>query len=191
MSKNLVLLLILTTAVVFGYIIYDMMSKSTEGSLPSEVAVRVPGNTTTEVAIPTNTYVGQLFSFEYPAKFTLEENQDDADIVLFPPPGDGLPIKFYTTNTPEDSFETYVAILESEMEAQAATIPNFSELGLSYSFDSKIFNGVPVLIHERNFEGVLGMVQEAHIWLDNGQVTIVYTEASAEFLGIISSISQP
>ena len=98
----------------------------------------------------------------------------------------------YELSSEEATFESFVAKEKETFEAHVATIPGFKENpDFKYSFEEETFNELPVLIHQRNFEGMLGDVQEAHVWIGGGKIIEFSAEGSPDFKSIIASVRRP
>lgn len=105
--------------------------------------------------------------------------------------------------TPFASFEEYADYVENNLiielvqanqqnkltEAEVNT--ELKKFEGHYSFERKKVNGFDVLVHRRDFFGIIGDIYEAHVYLENGKVLILADELDHERLdNVLSTISK-
>ena len=105
--------------------------------------------------------------------------------------------------TPFTSFDEYANHIENnlikeQIQSNQQNQLTESELNLElekfegrYSFEHKEVNGFNVLVHRRDFFGLIGDIYEVHVYLENGKVLILYEELYHERLDkILSTINK-
>ncbi|MEN9920624.1 MAG: hypothetical protein RL538_517 [Candidatus Parcubacteria bacterium] len=159
-------------------------------------------NTSIVAPSPVKTFTSEFIAFDYPESVTLYESNTTEVLAALKQSDRSLPLKVYLRTTKESSFESYVNETKAAFEAHVtSSYPDFKnepgseysyeEKVFSYSFEAKTFGGLPVLIHERNFEGMAGDIQEAHVWIGDGKIIKFSSESFQGFESIVASVRKP
>ena len=155
--------------------------------LLSGCATQTPTDTTStsEVSFPQETTQNETDSIEL-------------DGISFQAPSD---YQYTLEETPFTSFDAYAKNAENNLIkeliqaneqnglTEAEVNAELEEFEGHYSFERKEANGFDVLVHRRDFFGMIGDIYEVHIYLENGKVLILADELNHERLdGILATI---
>ena len=139
---------------------------------------------------PTNTTSTSEVS---PPQESIQINSDltELDGISFQAPED---YPYTLEETPFTSFETYADYIESTLikeHIQANQQNQLTETEVNtelekfkghYSFERKEVNGFDILVHKRDFFGLIGDIYEVHVYLKNGKVLVLSDELDHERL---------
>lgn len=140
-------------------------------------------NTNQKVADETadwETYKNERYGFEikYPNEYKAVEDPDGTAIVGFFS-NDGsydTSLKAYLRESKYNNFDDYKNNLIITFVKPDDTVID----GVSHSFYSifkeENIGGKQVILHRRNFEGMIGNIYEMHVWLDGGKIFVFFSE---------------
>ncbi len=134
------------------------------------------------------TYRNEKYGFEikYPEYYSAEENPDGVAIVgFFKKDGyyEASGIKAYYQDVKFKSLAEY----ENNLRSLYFNLGGNNVIGEKFysTFVVKKLGEAMVILHRRNFEGMIGNVYEMYVWLGDGKILIFYSEDDNDILNKI------
>lgn len=200
MKKAIFLLFLIVIGGAIIFVTYDMLLKESNNMTQSEIVVTetisneplsnaVSGAPNTDEKLLS--YQNDFIAFEYPNNnLTLTETPDEASFLSLSSNNRQEPflLKAYLIETDEKTADAYFNSLErAEFGAT-----DFPERSFDFTYRQETYNNLPVMIHNRDFGGMLGEVNELYVWIGNGKVVQFYAEPNHPALDIIyTSVRRP
>lgn len=181
---------------IFVYILMDYLKNDPTAPaviITPETSTLAGTGTTTEATkhLPNNlsTFSNSFISFDYPNNLLLKE--DPGDVAFFSitseDANDFFILKGYKEETPLKTFDEYLYSLEADSFG-AGDMPE----GGNFHYVTETYNDLPVIIYKRDYNSMIGEVNELYIWLGNGTVVKLYTETEHPALEtIFKSVRRP
>ena len=137
-------------------------------------------------------------SFEVPSNFIVKENDSEAVVTVHEQNDETqfatFELKVYEEPNTFSSFEAFAADTESNLITEHIKSNNSSKewsdaelqselqrLDGHYSFERKEIEGIQVLLHKRDFSGMIGNIYQMSVY-SNGKILDFYSESDHEIL---------
>lgn len=138
------------------------------------------------------TYKNEKYGFEigYPQNYKFQEQPDSVSLVGFynsasSDTSEGLGTKIYFYHDNFSTFDEFVSDKKANYIASLVKSNNWratdeevkqevKKMEGRYSFETKKINGADVLVHKRDFFGIIDGAVETYIWIGNGDYLLIY-----------------
>ena len=197
MKKIVFLSAAIIISATFAFVGYSMLTGGLTPHMPSDQPTprladpNQPNPNTAPIEIKDSTlrFTNEFISFDYPSDLSLSENPDGVAFISIASDDSNNPllIKAYLEETAANTFDEYYSSLEMSSFG-VSEVPE----GAYFFHVSETYNELPVIIHKRDFGGILGEVNEVYVWLGGGKIVKFYAEPNHPAIEVITkSLRKP
>ncbi|MCA9365743.1 hypothetical protein KC723_02515 [Candidatus Kaiserbacteria bacterium] len=144
------------------------------------------------------TFTHPLIEFDYPERYEEQPVRISGQLVKLSDPNNLSVLQVSLKKTKSIDFENFIEDTIREFETiyyppfETETDSDPKMFPPEYEFSTTTYNGLPVLIHKRNFGSMFSDYYEMKVWLGRGDIIVFTAEPySIDMLRLFRSVREP